>query len=514
MADLSAGPLPDVPDNEAARRRRRRRRALAGLAVLIVVGAATWAGTALSSSHSVACGGSGSGLSLTNGECIGVTDGSGSYYFSDSLAPVEKDIAKENAWAVSTGSPVVTVAVLEPITVTDTSELTAAGIRNEIEGAYTAQYRANHTLAVGDRSPLIRLVLANEGSHEDQWPQVVRQLERMASDPQPLVAVTGLGLSTEQTLDGAQDLSRHGIATVAAIDTADQLNYPAIPGFIRVATSNQQYVGALRAYLNRLPGLASAIMVFDSNSDSPTSTDLFTKSLRGDLQSTFAGLLKFAPQSFVGLTGGSAASPDLFANITTNICAVSPSVVLYAGRAADINGFLGSLEQRVCAQTPIIVAAAGSNLGDLATQANALRQAHITVIYTTLADSTDWLANAPGTPPHFTDFNKAFLSLGFPESDLNDGGAIAVHDAVLTAARAIRLAAQSTPTPHAADVFSQVLNLNNEFVVPGAAGDLSFSYHGTNGSASSDPTGKPLPVITVPSASTPVPARDIYVTTQ
>ncbi|MBD0673099.1 hypothetical protein [Streptomyces sp. CBMA156] len=507
--------LRELPGTPAGRRRKLRRYTLAGLATLIVIGGATWAGTTQRNSDSSTCGGSGSGLSLIGDECVGVTDGSGPYYFSDDLKQVQQLIAKENAKVVSSGKPVVTVALLEPITVTSTSALTAPEVRNAIEGAYTAQIRANTTRVAGDLTPLIRLVLANEGSHEDQWQQVVAQLEGMVHDPQPLVAVAGLGVSTTETLKGAQKLSSQHIPTVGAINTADQLNTSAIPGFIRVTASNQQSVVALQNHLSHLPGMNSAIMVFDSNSDITASPDLFTASLRSDLQKTFKDLLKFAPQSFVGLSGKSAANPDLFSSVTTNICAVKPSVVLYAGRAVDLAGFLASLENRVCSATPITVATIGTNLNSFTTQADKLREHQITLIYSAQTSSADWPTGSPGAPPHFADFATAFSSQHFPKADLTDGGTIAAHDSVLTAARAIRLAAQSRPTPIASDVFSQILNLNNEFVVQGAGGDLSFSYHpGDSGSQSSDPIGKPLPIVTVPQPPTPTQAQDTYVTTQ
>ncbi|WP_333768078.1 ABC transporter substrate-binding protein [Streptomyces sp. IBSBF 2435] len=487
---------------------------LAGLATLVLIGSAIWVSKTQFNGEKSWCGGSGSGLSRISGECVGVTDGSGGYYFSSDLKPVEKLIATANETALKSGKPVVTVALLEPITVNGTSALTATEIRNAIEGAYTAQVRANTTRVAGDETPLIRLVLANEGGHEDQWPQVAAQLESMIDSPQPLVAVGGLGVSTTETLRGAQELSSHHIPTVGAINTADQLNSQSIPGFIRVAASNQQAVTALKSYLGGLQDTKSAIMVFDSNSDMHSSPDLFTASLRSDLQATFTKLLEFAPQGFVGLSGKNSANPDLFSSITTNICAVKPSVVLYAGRSVDLSGFLASLERRVCADTPITVATVGTNLNAFIAQADTLRSSKITLIYSTQTASPDWLANSPDTPTHFADFAAEFNSHHFPKADLTDGGTIAAHDSILTAARAIRLATQNGSTPKASDVFSQVLNLNNQFIVPGAGGDLSFSYHpGANGSESSDPIGKPLPLITVPRLPTPTQRQDTYVTT-
>jgi hypothetical protein len=175
-----------------------------------------------------ACGGPGSGVSRVDGECVGVTDGS--YVFDPALADVEAKIAAENARVAGSGHTV-TVALLNLMTVNNTSPVSLAEVVNQLEGAYTAQYRANQTNDLGDPSPLIRLVLANEGSHENQWQPVVHQIEGMVGDQDPLVAVTGLGVSVKQTEDGAKDLAAHHIPMVGALTTADELNYKNIPRF-------------------------------------------------------------------------------------------------------------------------------------------------------------------------------------------------------------------------------------------------------------------------------------------
>lgn len=507
--------MPDFPDmyRPPVRRlewSRLRKPVFIGSCAVVLVAAAGFGVASLVGGGSGACGGSGSGVSRVDGECVGVTDGSFSFAPNDpKLTSIEKDIAAENDSASKSGQPVVTIAVLEPMTLTASSPLSIGNIENDLEGAYTAQYRVNHTSVLGDQRPLVRLVLANEGSHEDQWQPVVHELEGMVHDKAPLVAVTGLGVSTTQTQAGAQDLAANDIPTVAAIDTADQLNAGGIHGFIRVVADNAQYVASLHAYLDTRKDLDSAIMVYDSNSDKTGASDLFTKSLRDDLQGPagFKSLLKFAPQSFAGVSEPSEANPDLFANITANICSVKPKVIFYAGRGVDLLSFIGALKGRVCDSTPVTLMTAGDNLGELNGQASMLQAAGITVVYATMADQTSWEAGGPGTPHHFPDFAAAFKDRGFKAADLDDGGAIMTHDAVLAATRAVRLAAQAMPQgrglPTALDVLNQEVNMNMEFTVPGAGGDLSFTFHGDNGSLSSEPIGKPLPVITVPVITVP-----------
>lgn len=513
--------------------RRWRPRILAVSLGLVVIAALVWGGIALmpaapGPAPSTDCGGPGSGLIRTDGECVGVTDGSGPYPLSPSLAAVEKKIADENTHAMASGNAV-TIAMLNPLTADASTALSADEIRNEVEGAYTAQYRANNTNAIGDKTPLIRLVLANEGSHEKQWPQVVTQLEGMVHDKAPLVAVVGLGVSDQETLDGIRELWKHSIPTIAAIDTADQLHYADdSQGFIRVAASNRQYVLSLKKYLATRPDLNTAMLLYDTNSFLPPEKgrDLFAWSLMDDMQKGFPNLIRdIAPQGFAGISGTTGARPDQFADIATKICAVKPAAVLFAGREADLPNLLADLVNRSCRGEAITVVTAGSDLGILGDDSDELKKWHITVVYAALTDYTDWKAGAPGTPPYFTDFTDAFQGRGFSAKDLEDGGAISTHDSVFAAVRAIRNTIPSatpgaTVAPgsaqmafQAVDVAGQLFNMNVGSLVPGASGDLAFSRHGTDAAASSDPVGKPLPVRSIPASVIGTQKdADIYVT--
>jgi hypothetical protein len=507
---------PDIfepPVNRAQRRHRRRNRAVLAVVVVLVVTAVGFSVRTLLTS----CGGPRSGVTKVDGQCVGVTDGS--YVFNESYREIEKKIAAENQWVDDTVNDpgtkpdrAVTIAVLDPMTVTDTSPLGVAEVRNRLEGAYTAQYRANHGTAAGDRDPLIRLVLANEGSHQQDWKRVVDQLVRMKDGEAPLTAVVGLGVSIDLTEKAAKELSDHDIPTVGAITTADQLNHTNIPGFVRVSPSNRDYVAALRAYLQRRPQLDSAILVFDSNSGSRG--DIFAESLREDLTNEMRDLLKFYDQGFVGKSIPSDTNPGLFQGITSNICAVKPKVVFFAGRKIDLHGFLDSLGSRVCRETPMTVVTVDADPGVFDGDEQALRDEKITVVYADATDPRGWVRNPATAPQHFAEFRRAYEERGFEIAHLDDGGAISSHDAVLTAAKATRVAAlalaSSPKSPRAPDVAIQLLNLNTESVVPGASGTLSFS---NRGAGSGDPVGKPVPIQQFPSSGDSAAASEqVYVT--
>lgn len=402
--------------------------------------------------------------------------------------------------------------------------LRKAEILKQLEGAYTAQHRINRTGAVGDPRPPIQLVLANEGSTSNQWRPVVEQLVKMSRrEDNPLVAVIGMGISNCQTEQAAMELSSHRIPMVGAIITADGLEHSNINGLIRVSPSNRDYAEILGRHLYNETNLRSAILVYDTNSDSDSNCDLFTKTLRealteksdnakenGDGTRNVGDLISFTPHAFTGGGLGKNADASQFANIVSNICAVAnPSaeggldVILYAGRRNDLPGFLDALQNRVCSGTPMTVAAAGIDpTADLSKREDELNKAKITFVSLARTDDKGWNAEKPGTPERYQDFRQAFTELGFTPGHLVDDRVVMMHDALLTAAKAVRLAASGASSPGrptASDVHGQLMNLNVCYTVPAASGTLSFSYREPG---AGDPQNKPMLVVRFP-GSTP-----------
>ena len=502
----------EPPVSPASRRRRLRNRiALAVVGVLLIAAAGFGVRTLLTS-----CGGPGSGVRVVDDQCVGVTDGT--YVFNEAYRAVQEKIAAENARVDDIVSDpernpdrAVTVALLNPITVTATSAFSVDEVRNLLEGAYTAQHTANHSPEFGDPDPLIRLVLANEGSHQEQWEPVVDQLVDMKDAEAPLNAVVGLGVSIDLTEQAAKKLAEEGIPMVGANISAEQLNWENIPGFVRVSPGNRDYVAALQKYLQGSPELDSAILVYDANAGSRG--EIFVDSLKDDINRQMRDLLQFPPQSFVGKSIRSEANSGLFDSTVNRICAVEPKVVFFAGRKVDLGDFLDSLGSRPCTDDPMTVVTVDADPDVFDGDEQALRDEGITVVYADATNPGGWLAGVTGPPQYFPDFVQRFQELRFPVEHLDDGGAILNHDAVLTAAKAIRLAAlpSSSDPPGAADVRSELLNLNTELSeVRGASGTFSFSDRGEK---SGDPVGKPIPVLEFPSSgASPGASGDVYVT--
>ncbi len=482
----------EPPETRAGRSRRRRRRISLMTVVVVLAAGAVW----VIAEVSPTCGWLGSGVYRADGECVGVTDGS--FLYDDAFTDVEKKIADENAWVQKQGS-YVTVALLNPLTATATSVLSRDEILGQLEGAYIAQYRINHTTAAGDVLPPIKLVLANEGSTQNQWRPVVGTLVEMAhQQDNPLVAVVGMGVSICHTEQAAMELARNGIPMVGAIITATGLEYSRINGLIRVSPDNQEYAQVLDGFLKTQTEFRSAILVYDINSDS--NCDLFTKTLRTAVKDRMASLIKFNDLSYRGGGLDENAGASQFASITPNICAARPDVILYAGRRGDLPGFLEALGNRVCRNTPAVVIATGTDpTVVLRGREKELRNANITVFSVARADASGWDENRSVAPEHYPAFRGYFTEFKFNPRHLADDRVMTMHDAVLAAAKAVRLAAPGAArpgAPTAVEVRDQLMNLHGLNAVPGASGTLSFSYREPG---AGNPRGKPMLVLQFPS---------------
>lgn len=485
------------PETAGLRRRRRRRRmALVTVAAVLVAGG-VWGAVTVRG----ICGSLDSGVRDIDGDCVGVTDGS--YAFHPELEEIQRRIAAENARVREDERGYVSVALLDPLTPTEESALPPSAVRNRLEGAYTALRRVNSTRVAGDIDPQVELLLANQGSTADQWRHVLGQLrERSTAAEHPLLAVVGLGVSTARTKRQAEQLSELGIPMVGAVLTADDLEYDSVRGLIKTSPSNRHYVGALRHYLDST-ALDSAIMVRDSNSDK--GIDLYTRSLEEEFAAQMEHVIQFQPQQFTGKSAATGAPPSLFDNVQANICGVAGKdgvAILYAGREIDLPGLIESLANRTCASTPLTVLTAGAELGQVLKDTDLLA-AKLTVLNAATVDPEGWNRDGSRAPRSYGDFRSTFVQ-EFPEGHLRDGGAIMTHDALLTASRAIRMAAPHGFASHLTPevVLTQLLNINTQYEVNGASGTLQFSKE-QPGEGTGIPEGKPIPVLQYPHPTDP-----------
>ncbi|QDQ15457.1 hypothetical protein [Streptomyces spectabilis] len=79
---------------------------------------------------------------------------------NDELGPVSARIKEENDRVVHGDKPYATVALMIPMTQGPDQRAERTEVLREVQGAYLAQYRANHE---SREEPPIRLVLADPG---------------------------------------------------------------------------------------------------------------------------------------------------------------------------------------------------------------------------------------------------------------------------------------------------------------------------------------------------------------
>lgn len=501
VTDSQDGFVP--PPTKMHRRRWWRRIVALSVVAAVVIAGAVWALNKVLDT----CGSLDSGVHEIDDDCVGVTNGS--YEFHPELADIEGKIKKENERVRADKRGYVSIALLDPLTPTDSSALPPDAIRNRLEGAYTALRRINTDRTTGNLNPQIELLLANEGSTDGQWEAVRDRLDELSdAETHPLVAVVGLGVSTARTERHLKDLSTRGIPMIGAVLTADTFEYDKVPGLIKTSPSNRHYVAALHSALTHT-GLDSAILVRDTNSDA--GFDLYTKTLEDDFEKEMRDVLDHATQQFTGKSATTKSATGLFDSVQANICAAAAEkrklAVLYAGREIDFGDFVDALQNRGCNRTPLTILTAGVELGKVL-KGKDLRDANLTVLNAATVDPEGWSHKVAGTPEFFKGFHDAFVDdQHFAPDDLSDGGAIMMHDAVMVAARAIRLAAPhgsaSRLTVH--EVNTQLLNINTNTKVQGASGTLWFSKQ-PSGRGTGIPMDKPIPVLQYPSPDTSLPS--------
>ena len=467
------------------------------------------------------CRGALSGIQLNNeedGECIGTTDGS--YLFNDSTSAqndedrktieeineVQKKIESENR-AVTETSRYVKVVLLAPLTVSRAkpSATSLKQILHSLQGSYTGLVRANASTDFGDPSAeRLQLLLANEGSQQDAGTDFMDGIIKMSQPDHPVVAVIGLGVSVPNTRTAAEYLAQRNIPMVSAVASADDLTNLRL--LWSVEPSNLGFVQAQRSYLDRQDVLKSGLIVYDQN------PDLFTHSLAQDYRDQFAEkpdqagkfYIKFPDQPFRGSTVESPAAPNVFGPVVTNLCNAANDprapldMVFYAGRGVDFGSFVEALNgaARTCRNRPLTVLTASTGFTISPDHTRLLKSANVTVIYATSSDPAGWGKNVAGTPPGYAAFLAAYHASGFlDDADLIDGYAIAHHDALATAARAIRLAVQARPAapPNPEDVSSSGFgHLSLAYAVPAATGVLIFPPEGGRA------TGRSIPIEQIP----------------
>ncbi|MBH0779363.1 ABC transporter substrate-binding protein [Nocardia bovistercoris] len=432
------------------------------------------------------------GLTLIDGECVGVTDAA----FTDFDTASKEVVARIQEQNRKLDGDYVTIALLGPLSQPGDPErpgqLDSEQAEQLLTGAALAQQRVNSTPLLRDTRPRIRLLLANTGARQTHWQAPVQQLIDIAGNPaEHLVAVIPIGTSVVPTRDAALALSHAGIPLVAAIATAEDFDYAHIDGMLRASPTTSDYVAALADRIQNVRD-SSAIVVWDQNSE--TRGDLFT----GGLQKAFHDKLgkwigNLNDQGFVGATIPGDTWPRDFDNVTINICQSGADIVLYAGRVTDLSALIDSLAHRGCPRPLRIISAAAAFTSVDRTAREKLQKAGLTLTYAGVTDPHTWPDGRGDPPPGYLTYAEALAGLGGDSLDSADAYTCLAHDAVLTATQAIRLATRNPRLPKPPDVLTQLRNLNTAYAIPGCSGTLSY-----NTTSNGAPMGTPIQIVTIP----------------
>ncbi|MER5450581.1 hypothetical protein ABT052_39650 [Streptomyces sp. NPDC002766] len=403
-----------------------------------------------------------------DGECTGVTDGSDNFnVFGSELRQVLKAMAAENSKVQAV--PHVTVALLAPLSPNDVAGgLASDQYVDEVEGAYTAVEQAN----ASDSTVKIRLVLANMGADERYWKDTVDQLKA----ERDLMAVTGMGSGRWESVQAARELSKAGIPMVADTVGADGFDTTGtidgrgrINGLVRAGFANRTL---LAAAADDLPGgTHTAALVKASGTG-----DVYAQSLYRDFLAGLKERLNSATD-FTFDPGGSlsVALPAL----TQELCSTGRPIdtVYFAAPERYLPAFLTALSRRSCHNQPVTVVAGPGTAGLSGSTLAGLHEpeAPITVLYPSLSDSEALSSSSNGNHELYRDFLQAFNSdhhgQTFPPGHATRGyvAAVIAHDAVVTAATAIRNATPATGQPQRQAVLDRLYALTGN-VIQGASG--------------------------------------------
>ncbi|MET9915400.1 hypothetical protein ABZZ74_54005, partial [Streptomyces sp. NPDC006476] len=416
-----------------------------------------------------------------DGECTGVAGGleEHSDVFGLAMEPVLTAMGIENARAVQ-GGRYVTIAFLAPLTSAGkAADLTLDQFVGEAEGAYTAVERAN----TGDSPLKIRLVLANMGSGEQHWQHAVEGLKKVRN----LVAVAGMGLSQQESVDAARALSRQNLPMVADLITADGFDTTGtidshghtpqpINGLTRVTLTNAVQLKALGAELK--DDTRTAAIVRTSVTPNGT-TDYYTDSLYHDFLTTDGLKQHLDPASDFSFDPRGGPS-SILGSIGQNICTAGHPIdtVYFAAREKYLPDFLTALSQRSCHSQHITVVAGSDTAALDPNTLTGLQQqgeAPITVLYASLPTASTLRSHTNSDHGLYEQYLKAFTrdhhGQQFPTHHASRGyWPVLAHDAVLTATTAIRKATTpDTPRPNKYAVANNLYALTDG-AVPAATG--------------------------------------------
>lgn len=413
----------------------------------------------------------GDGLRSADSVCVGLDLESAALREDDPLADLEALIAEHNEHV---GPRFRTVVVLENLTTDPSGDSTPIEyVRHEIQGAIAAARPQSQQSGT-------KLLLANFGSNAEHWHEAVEEIIA-AAESQHIVAVTGVGVSVENTRRAVAVLSQQHIPTIGATVTADNMNVDTddkpIKEFFRVGPTNTDEG---RAAVNHVVknGYGRAMIVADVNE-----SDQYVATLAKAFREPQAGQV-LVTKKFDSLQGRSAGTDrdkylqQLFRTMHSDICGARPDVIYFAGRGVDVRSFVTALSNDgACEQLRSVTVISGDDTATLVRSPLRLDgDIGVRVLYTALAYPDQWKMfkgneSSLTYETNYRDFENEFVSTHqFAKEHLWDGAAMIEHDAVAAAIRAAEL----DPSAGANTMANFLRSFDCNSLVPGATGFLVF----------------------------------------
>jgi ABC-type branched-subunit amino acid transport system substrate-binding protein len=414
--------------------------------------------------------------------CVGLDQNSSPMRTGDPLADLENKVAQYDAKVTGVHATIVVLENMTPDPNSDKVDLRV--LRHGIEGALTAVAQANDGMgAAGGTTPGIKLLPANFGDLGGSAPQAVAAIENAQSSDH-IVAVTGIGQSLDSTRDAISRLSKDGITTVGADVTADDLNVDSsgalIQDFFRVAPTNSDEAAAAAQYIGHTLDHQHILLVADTNQ-----TDIYAQTLATAFKAKFTPQYTETYESPDTAVPASDKQPEMiqqFADEHSDICSDDPDLIYFAGRGDDLGYFLDALENgSACPVGPLTIMT-GDDANSLSGMPLPSGPFAVSVLFTALAANGEWTAPAAGSAPDsllakedtsYQIFARAFAAAGFDSSDLDDGRAIMLHDAVYVAASATR-DDSSFAVSYPSSMAATMLHYRCNSTLSDASGDIAF----------------------------------------
>ncbi|MFF3455031.1 hypothetical protein ACFYXH_11985 [Streptomyces sp. NPDC002730] len=451
------------------------------LAVLAMLGGAAWTALAFLGPDP----GCGKGVEKRGSEgteeCTGVTDGS--YVFAPNLKEVSARIKAEND---NIKGDYVSIAVMLPMAPAQGFEQDKT--LHEVQGAYLAQYRANHES--NSKKPAIRLLLANPGRSHAYWRPVAEQLGALSqSGSVNLRAVIGFDVSTTSTQQAIAYLTneRHIPVVGGPITADDSGNSAKTPnayrGLARVVPTTSDQAAAL-SHFNKGIDPRNTLVVEDIRTG-----DNYVDALKRAFAERTKGSPRApeqyrAPEEF----HEEGATANAFDQMVDTICTSSAKVVYFAGRPVQLRQFINELGNRGCTEKKykVITGSGASTLSsDKRLEWSAFRKG-VTLQYAAVAHPEAWTGpRAPatgGSPAAYRTLATLSTSAAVGNIgpvDLTDSRTITFYDAGLTAITAIRMRDDGDPViPTLGRISDSWLRLHGMGKVDGASGWICLDNYG------------------------------------